>query len=123
MQGDGPDREQRIPTASSLVTVTSQVPTPKKYSTLRTPRASPCHLPECLKWRASCLSRWTANRTSSSKRMGTAFSITSVHLTVTAKIPGIDRDTFQPIASKARAWCPVSKLMNAAIGLEATLVA
>ena len=50
---------------------------------------------------------------------GDGFSITSVHLTVTAKIPGIDRDTFQSIASKAKAWCPVSKLMNAAIGLEA----
>jgi osmotically inducible protein OsmC len=54
---------------------------------------------------------------------GDGFSITSVHLTVTAKIPGIDRTTFQSIASKAKAWCPVSKLMNAAIGLEATLVA
>ena len=54
---------------------------------------------------------------------GDGFSITSVHLTLTAKIPGIDRDTFQSIASKAKAWCPVSKLMNAAIGLEATLVA
>jgi osmotically inducible protein OsmC len=53
---------------------------------------------------------------------GDGFSITSVHLTVTAKIPGIDDDTFQSIASKAKAWCPVSKLMNAKIGLEATLV-
>jgi osmotically inducible protein OsmC len=54
---------------------------------------------------------------------GDGFSINSVHLSVTAKIPGIDRATFQSIASKAKAWCPVSKLMNAAIGLEATLVA
>ena len=53
---------------------------------------------------------------------GDGFSITSVHLTVTAKIPGIDRDTFQSIASKAKAWCPVSKLMNAEIGFDATLV-
>ena len=53
---------------------------------------------------------------------GDGFSITSVHLTVTAKIPGIDHDTFQSIASKAKAWCPVSKLMNAEIGFEATLV-
>ena len=53
---------------------------------------------------------------------GDGFSITSVHLTVTAKIPGIDPDTFQSIASKAKAWCPVSKLMNAEIGFEATLV-
>jgi lipoyl-dependent peroxiredoxin len=49
------------------------------------------------------------------------FSITSVHLTVTARIPGIDPDTFQSIASKAKAWCPVSKLINAEIGFEATL--
>lgn len=53
---------------------------------------------------------------------GDGFSITSVHLTVNAKIPGIDRDTFQSIASKAKAWCPVSKLMKAEIGFEATLV-
>jgi osmotically inducible protein OsmC len=37
------------------------------------------------------------------KKDGDGFSITSVHLTVTAKIPGIDRDTFQSIVSKARA--------------------
>jgi osmotically inducible protein OsmC len=53
---------------------------------------------------------------------GTAFSITSIHLTVRAKIPGIDRDTFQSIASKAKAWCPVSKPVNAEIGFDATLV-
>jgi lipoyl-dependent peroxiredoxin len=34
------------------------------------------------------------------------FSITSVHLTVTARIPGIDQDTFQSIAAKAKAGCP-----------------
>ena len=57
------------------------------------------------------------------ERRGDGVSITSVHLTVTAKIPGIGRATFHSIASKAEAWCPVSKLMNAAIGLKATLVA
>jgi osmotically inducible protein OsmC len=55
------------------------------------------------------------------EKEGDAFPL--ARSTVTAKIPGIDRDTFQSIASKAKAWCPVSKLMNAAIGLEATLVA
>jgi lipoyl-dependent peroxiredoxin len=39
---------------------------------------------------------------------GDGFSITSVHLTVTAKIPGIDQATFQSIAAKAKAGCPVS---------------
>ena len=56
------------------------------------------------------------------EKEGEGFSITSVHLTVTANIPGIDQDTFQSIASKAKAWCPVSKLMNVEIGFEATLV-
>ena len=37
---------------------------------------------------------------------GDGFSITSVHLTVTAKIPGIDRDTFQSIASRQRRGAP-----------------
>src|SRR6202008_2910460 len=40
------------------------------------------------------------------------FSITSVHLTVTARISGIDQDTFQSIAAKAKAGCPVSKLLK-----------
>ena len=53
---------------------------------------------------------------------GDGFSITSVHLTVTAKIPGIDRARFQSIASNAKAWCPVSKLMNVEIGFQTTLV-
>ena len=52
---------------------------------------------------------------------GDGFSITSVHLTVTARIPGIDQDTFQSIAAKAKAGCPVSKLIKVEIGFEATL--
>jgi osmotically inducible protein OsmC len=53
---------------------------------------------------------------------GDGFSITSVHLTVIAKIPGIEHDTFQSIAAKAKAGCPVSKLIKVEIGFEATLV-
>jgi osmotically inducible protein OsmC len=53
---------------------------------------------------------------------GYGFSITSVHLTVAAKIPGIDHETFQSIAAKAKAGCPVSKLMKVEIGFEATLI-
>jgi lipoyl-dependent peroxiredoxin len=48
--------------------------------------------------------------------------ITSVHLTVAAKIPGIGHETFQSIAAKAKAGCPVSKLMTVEIGFEATLI-
>ena len=52
---------------------------------------------------------------------GDGFSITSVHLTVVAKIPGIDNATFQSIATNAKVGCPVSKLLNVEIGFEATL--
>jgi osmotically inducible protein OsmC len=53
---------------------------------------------------------------------GDGFSITSVHLTVTAKVPGIDQATFLSIAAKAKAGCPVSKLMKVEIGFGATLL-
>ena len=49
------------------------------------------------------------------------FAITKVHLTLTAKIPGADNEKFQALAAKAKAGCPVSKLLNAEITLEATL--
>jgi lipoyl-dependent peroxiredoxin len=53
---------------------------------------------------------------------GDGFAITSVHLSVVAKIPGIDEATFQSIAMKAKSGCPVSKLMNTNISFEARLV-
>jgi len=53
---------------------------------------------------------------------GEGFSITSVHLSVSARIPEVDEATFQSIAHKAKAFCPVSKLMNTEIGFEATLL-
>jgi lipoyl-dependent peroxiredoxin len=40
---------------------------------------------------------------------GDRFSVTSVHLTVAAKITGIDQAAFQSIAAKAKAGCPISK--------------
>src|SRR6185312_1477727 len=49
------------------------------------------------------------------------FAITSVHLTLKAKIPGADDKTFQECAAKAKAGCPVSKLLKANITLDATL--
>lgn len=49
------------------------------------------------------------------------FAITAVHLTLKAKIPGTDDKTFQELAAKAKAGCPVSKVLNAKITLDATL--
>lgn len=49
------------------------------------------------------------------------FSITAVHLDLTAKVPGIDRSTFETIANQAKSGCPVSKVLNADITLDAKL--
>src|SRR5882762_4173390 len=50
------------------------------------------------------------------------FAITAVHLTLKAKIPGTDQATFEKLAGKAKAGCPVSKLLKAEITLDATLL-
>jgi osmotically inducible protein OsmC len=50
------------------------------------------------------------------------FAITKVHLTLRAIIPGADDATFQDLAAKAKAGCPVSKLLKAEITLDASLV-
>lgn len=54
-------------------------------------------------------------------KAGDGFAITAVHLTLKAKIPGADQKTFEELAAKAKAGCPVSKLLNATITLDATL--
>jgi osmotically inducible protein OsmC len=50
------------------------------------------------------------------------YAITSSHLTLKAKIPGADQATFDQCAAKAKAGCPVSKLLNTEITLDATLI-
>jgi osmotically inducible protein OsmC len=56
------------------------------------------------------------------EKQGDGFAITSVHLTLKAKIPGVEDAKFQELAAKAKAGCPVSKLLNTKITLDATLV-
>jgi osmotically inducible protein OsmC len=56
------------------------------------------------------------------EKQGDGFAITSVHLTLSAKIPGADEAKFDDLAAKAKAGCPVSKLLNAKITLDATLL-
>lgn len=50
------------------------------------------------------------------------FAITAVHLTLKAKIPGADQATFEKLTAMAKAGCPVSKVLNAEITLDATLL-
>lgn len=49
------------------------------------------------------------------------FSITAVHLTLKARIPGADRAAFEKAVETAKNGCPVSKVLNAEITLEAVL--
>ncbi len=51
------------------------------------------------------------------------FTITAVHLDVTAKIPGADQQAFDTAASNAKAGCPVSRVLNATITMDARLEA
>lgn len=48
-------------------------------------------------------------------------AITTSHITVTAKVPGATAEKFLTCAEEAKANCPVSKVLNAAITLNATL--
>jgi lipoyl-dependent peroxiredoxin len=50
------------------------------------------------------------------------FAITAVHLTLKAKIPGIDQAAFEELTGKAKAGCPLSKVIKANITLDASLV-
>ena len=50
------------------------------------------------------------------------FAITAVHLTLKAKIPGATQAQFEELAGKAKAGCPVSKLLKTDITLDAKLV-
>ena len=54
-------------------------------------------------------------------RAGGGFEITASHLDVAARVPGADADKFDEIAAKAKAGCPVSKLMKARITMDARL--
>jgi osmotically inducible protein OsmC len=51
------------------------------------------------------------------------WTVTESHLDLTAKIPGIDADQFNRIANAAKAGCPISRLLNARVSLNAKLEA
>jgi osmotically inducible protein OsmC len=50
------------------------------------------------------------------------FSITSVHLDVQARIPGADQAKFDEAAQNAKKGCPVSRVLNTKITMDAKLV-
>ena len=54
-------------------------------------------------------------------KAGEGFAITAVHLEVRAEVPEADREAFQQAANAAKNGCPVSKVLNAAITMDAQL--
>jgi|SRR5215471_18744068 len=50
-----------------------------------------------------------------------AWTITTIHLKLNGRVPGISREKFAEIAADAKANCPVSRVLKANITLDATL--
>lgn len=55
------------------------------------------------------------------EKEGEGFSITKIHLDTQVVASGIDQATFDRIAQNAKENCPVSKLLNAEITMDAKL--
>ena len=49
------------------------------------------------------------------------FTITAVHLDVLARVPGASQEAFDTAANNAKAGCPVSRVLNAEITMDARL--
>jgi len=55
------------------------------------------------------------------EKQGDGFAITTIALNCRARVPGADADTFGRIAQETKQGCPVSKVLNAEISLDAAL--
>jgi lipoyl-dependent peroxiredoxin len=49
------------------------------------------------------------------------FTVTAIHLDVTARVPGADQAAFETAANNAKSGCPISRLLNADITMTARL--
>tara|TARA_R110002095_G_scaffold201208_2_gene181920 strand:- start:1988 stop:2419 length:432 start_codon:yes stop_codon:yes gene_type:complete len=56
------------------------------------------------------------------EKVDEGFAITAIHLSLKAKVPGADTAKLEELAAKAKVGCPVSKLFNAEITLDVTLL-
>jgi osmotically inducible protein OsmC len=52
----------------------------------------------------------------------TSWTISAIQLTTTGKVPGISAEKFAEVAAGAKANCPVSRVLKAAISLDAKLI-
>jgi osmotically inducible protein OsmC len=56
------------------------------------------------------------------EKVADGYAVTASALTLTANIPGTNPAQFEELAAKAKAGCPISKLLNAEISLNAKLL-
>lgn len=56
------------------------------------------------------------------EKVNDAFTITSSHLQTSVRIPNADAAAFQKAAEGAKAGCPISRLLNSTITLDAKLI-
>ncbi len=55
-------------------------------------------------------------------KLDAGWTITKVHLDVTARVPGVDQAAFDTAAASAKAGCPISRLLKAEITMTAKLI-
>jgi osmotically inducible protein OsmC len=56
------------------------------------------------------------------EKLEAGFTVTEIHLKLVAKIPGADKAAFETAANNAKTGCPISRLLNTKITLDAQLV-
>ncbi|HZL71878.1 MAG TPA: OsmC family protein [Planctomycetota bacterium] len=61
------------------------------------------------------------NATVTMEKLEAGWTVTAIHLDVTATIPGADAGAFQKAAQNAKAGCPISRLLNTKITMDAKL--
>ena len=65
--------------------------------------------------------RIDASATVTLEKTAAGFEVTASHLDMKAKIPGASQQQFETAANNAKAGCPISRLLNAKITMNASL--
>ncbi len=55
------------------------------------------------------------------EKVDAGFTVTEVHLEVTARVPGASAEDFQTAADNAKIGCPISRLLSTKISMDARL--
>ncbi len=67
--------------------------------------------------------RLATTATVTMEKVEAGWTVTGVHLTVKGKVPKADQAAWEKATMAAKTGCPISRLLNAAITMEATLEA